>query len=395
MDFQSIATILFIVIVSVILWVQRKKLMVQKILFPFLYLVAYRSKFGLKFMDKISKKHPKLVNIISTIGIYLGFAGMLLISYELIKNIIKIITMPEAMPGVGLVLPIPMKGAFYVPFFYWIISIFVLATVHEFAHGIVARLHKIKVKSSGVGFLSILVPIIPLAFVEPDEKQLQKKSRKKQLAVFAAGPIANVLFAFLIMGLSFLIVTPISNSMIDYNGVLVTGLISENNITMPAEIAGITENELIQEIDGIPITKTTDFTAILSNKSPGDQINLKTNLSNYDVILTESPQDPEKAYLGVYVAQSKEIKESFKEKYGNIIPSIIIWIIGLLYWLYLLNMGIGLFNLVPIGPVDGGRMLHLGLTKLFKEKWGVRIWKLISWLFILAVLFNIIYAFIK
>ena len=58
-------------------------------------------------------------------------------------------------------------------------------------------------------------------------------------------------------------------------------------------------------------------------------------------------------------------------------------------------MGIGLFNLVPIGPVDGGRMLHLGLTKLFKEKWGVRIWKLISWLFILAVLFNIIYAFIK
>ena len=346
-------------------------------------------------MDKISKKHPKLVNIISTIGIYLGFAGMLLISYELIKNIIKIITMPEAMPGVGLVLPIPMKGAFYVPFFYWIISIFVLATVHEFAHGIVARLHKIKVKSSGVGFLSILVPIIPLAFVEPDEKQLQKKSRKKQLAVFAAGPIANVLFAFLIMGLSFLIVTPISNSMIDYNGVLVTGLISENNITMPAEIAGITENELIQEIDGIPITKTTDFTAILSNKSPGDQINLKTNLSNYDVILTESPQDPEKAYLGVYVAQSKEIKESFKEKYGNIIPSIIIWIIGLLYWLYLLNMGIGLFNLVPIGPVDGGRMLHLGLTKLFKEKWGVRIWKLISWLFILAVLFNIIYAFIK
>lgn len=395
MDFQSIAAIFFIIIISIILWVQRKKLMIQKILFPFLYLVAYKSKFGLKFMDKTAKKHPKLVNIISTIGIYLGFAGMLLISYELIKNVIKIITMPEAMPGVGLVLPIPMKGAFYVPFFYWIISIFVLATVHEFAHGIVARLHNIKVKSSGVGFLSIIAPIIPLAFVEPDEKQLQKKSRKKQLAVFAAGPIANVLFAFLIMGLSFLIVTPLSNSMVEYNGVLVTGLISENNITMPAEIAGITENELIQEIDGTIITKTTDFTAILSNKSPGDQITLKTNVSNYDITLSKSPQNPEKAYLGVYVSQSKEIKESFKEKYGNVIPAIILWFIGLLYWLYLLNMGIGLFNLVPIGPVDGGRMLHLLLTKVFKEKWGVKIWKFISWFFILAVLFNIIFAFIK
>ena len=79
-------------------------------------------------------------------------------------------TKPAASSGVGLVLPFKAKGVFYVPFFYWIISIFVIAVVHEFSHGLIARANNIKVKSSGFAFLALLVPIIPAAFVEPDEK---------------------------------------------------------------------------------------------------------------------------------------------------------------------------------------------------------------------------------
>ena len=394
MDIENLSAILFIIILSIVLWVKKKNLNIHKIFFPFLYVITLKTKFGIKFMDKVAKKFPKSINFISQAGIYLGFAGMLLMSFELIKNVIKIIMQPNALPGVGLVLPIQIKGAFYVPFFYWITSIFILATIHEFAHGIVARLHNIKVKSSGIGFLSLLVPIIPLAFVEPDEKKLIKKSSKKQLAVFAAGPLANILFAFIVLGISLLITNPIANNLIDYDGVLITGLIKEFNTTFPAEEAGLKENEIITKIDGKEITHLSNFTLAVGNKTPGEKIHIVTNRSAYDITLTESPENKENAYLGVYLKQSTKIKDSFKEKYGNIIPSIILWLIGLLFWLYLLNLGIGLFNLVPLGPIDGGRMLHTILTKYFKKS-GVRIWKIVSFIFLILILFNIIHAFIR
>ena len=147
-------------------------------------------------------------------------------------------------------------------FFYWIISIFILATIHEFAHGVVSKLHNVKVKSSGIGFLSILVPIIPLAFVEPDEKALIKKSSKKQLAVFAAGPLANILFAFIVLGFSLLITNPIASHLIDYDGVSITGLVKEFDTKFPAEVAGVTENELIKKIDNTEITQVINFTSL-------------------------------------------------------------------------------------------------------------------------------------
>ena len=67
------------------------------------------------------------------------FLGMILITYALIQNVYNLLTKPEALPGAALVLPFEVKGAFYVPFFYWIISIFIIALVHEFSHGILAK----------------------------------------------------------------------------------------------------------------------------------------------------------------------------------------------------------------------------------------------------------------
>lgn len=394
MDIENLSAILFIIILSFILFVKRKNVDIHKILFPLLYVVTLKTKLGINLMEKIAKKFPKTINFLSQSGIYIGFAGMLLMAFELIKNAINIITQPGAVPGVGLVLPIQMKGAFYVPFFYWITSIFILATIHEFAHGVVSKLHKVKVKSSGIGFLSIIFPIIPLAFVEPDEKTLIKRSSKKQLAVFAAGPLANILFAFIVLGFSLLIAPSINANIIDYNGVSITGLVTDFNTTFPAEFAGVKENEKIIKIDDKEITHIINFTSLLEKKTPGDKITLITNRSSYEIVLAESPEDKEKAYLGVYVKQNTKIKESFKTKYGNILPEIILWFIGLLFWLYILNLGIGLFNLVPIGPIDGGRMSKTILTKYFK-RYGIKIWKTISFVFLMLILLNIIYAFIR
>lgn len=375
----------------VFLIIKRKKIVIQKILFPVLYMVLYRTKLGLKFMDKFSKKFSKQLKYIGYFAIFIGFFGMLVIAYALIQNFYNLLTKPQAVSGVGIVLPFEVKGAFYVPFFYWIISIFIIAIIHEFSHGIIARKYGMKIKSSGMAFLGILLPIVPAAFVEPDEKELKKRPAREQLSVFAAGPFSNIALAFIIVGIIALVSTPLSNSMIEPNGIIITGVSDD----YPAAKAGMNENDVIITIDNIETNYLTNFSRILSTKNPGDTILLATNSSTYNITLGESPANNSKAYLGVFVQQSTKIKDNFIERYGKFAPNIIVWLMGLFYWLYVLNLGIGLFNLAPMGPLDGGRMLLVTLQQYMEEKKAIKYWKNIGLFFLALVLINIAFSFIR
>src|SRR3990167_11441996 len=159
-------------------------------------LLLYRTKLGLLLMDKLAKKYPKLLNFLGYFSVFIGFIGMLSIFYILIKGTYGLIFVPDSAPVLAPVLPgIKIPGLPTLSFWHWIIAIFFVAVIHEFAHGIYARLYKIKIKSSGFAFLG---PILA-AFVEPDEKVMKKVSNKKQLAIISAGPFVNIVFAFLIL----------------------------------------------------------------------------------------------------------------------------------------------------------------------------------------------------
>jgi len=67
----------------------------------------------------------------------------------------------------------------------------------------------------------------------------------------------------------------------------------------------------------------------------------------------------------------------------------------LLYWLYLLNIGIGLFNLVPLGPIDGGLMMKEVLKKWFNKKTAKKIFSFISSAFLIMILINILHGFVR
>ena len=391
LDFQLKAAIVFLIFLSIFVFLNRKKLATHG-LFPLFYFSMYKTRFGIKFMDYFSKKFRKLLVFIGYAGIAIGFIGMAILSFSLVQNIYNLFTKPEAAPGVGLVLPFEVKGAVFVPFFYWIISIFIIALVHEFAHGIIARAHDVKVKSSGFAFLEILIPIIPAAFVEPDEKVLRKKSHRQQLSVFAAGPLANIILAFIVIGLSYSIVSPLVDSMVENKGVKITDFVEGD---FPAQKSGISKDDIITEIDGKKILTLDDFSNILQNKTPETTIELKTNKSDYSIVLAKNPEDEKKAYLGVYVQQNRKIKDSFKEGLGSFVPAAILWTAGLFYWLIILNLGIGLFNLVPIGPLDGGRMLQLVCHKFFDIEKGNKVWYNVSLGFLFLVIANIVFAFIK
>jgi len=392
LDFQTISAIIFLILLTIYVYLQRKKMQTHGF-FPLLYFSMYKTKIGINFMDKLGRKFSKTLKFLGYVGIVIGFLGMILLAFSLIQNVYSLFATPEAEPGVGLVLPFKVKGAFYVPFFYWIISIFIIALVHEYAHGVIARAHNIKVKSSGFAFLAILIPIIPAAFVEPDEKTLRKRPHLQQLSVFAAGPFSNIILAFIVLGLSAFILSPIIDVMVDRNIQIVDFI--DGEFESPTKAAGVTAGETIIEIDGTKIDGTDSLAKVLKDKGPHSTIDLKTDASSYTITLIENPDDEKSGFLGIRLSQTLTTKESFEEKYGSTIPLIIRWISGLFGWLILLNLGIGLFNLVPIGPLDGGRMLQLVLHRFFDTKKGDKIWYYVSMIFLFLVLINIIFAFIK
>ncbi|MBI1969067.1 site-2 protease family protein [Candidatus Woesearchaeota archaeon] len=395
MDLQTIITILLVLILCVFLAIHRKEVKLQKIAFPLLYLILYRSQLGVAAMGKMARRFSKPLKYLGYAGVIIGFIGMVVISISLVQSIITLLTTPTAQAGVALVLPIKAKGIFYTPPLYWLLSIFFIAVIHEFSHGVIARRYHLKVESSGFAFFSILIPLIPVAFVEPNEKSMAKKSARIQLSVFAAGPFSNILAAGVILLLSIFLINPVLGKVVQEDGVQITGFVNESSMAFPAEKAGIGKGEVIRQIDNIPIASVENFTALLETKKPGEQISIFTNRTSYHVVLAANPEHADKAYLGVYVTQHTKMKEKFIAQYGRWTGEFIVWVGGLFFWLFLLNLGIGLFNLVPLGPIDGGRMLKTALEHFFPQQKAIKYWKFISMVFLGLIVVNILFAFMR
>jgi membrane-associated protease RseP (regulator of RpoE activity) len=96
--------------------------------------------------------------------------------------------------GASEILVIPGVNPF-VPLWYGLIALIVTLVVHEGGHGILARANGMRVKSLG-----LLVAVVPIgAFVEPDEDDLKAAPRRRRLRVFSAGPAVNLTVAALFL----------------------------------------------------------------------------------------------------------------------------------------------------------------------------------------------------
>jgi hypothetical protein len=193
MNYDILAFVIFIAILSIVMYRNRKKLIIQKVLYPVVYMILYKTQIGINFMNRISDRHRKLVITIAYSFIGFAFAGMIFISYTILRTMINFIIAPKTTDtGMALLYPgTSIAGVGYLSFWYWLIGLFLIALVHEMAHGIVAVANKIKIKSSGFAVLGIIAPLFPAAFVEPDEKQMSKRPAIEQYSVLAAGPMIN------------------------------------------------------------------------------------------------------------------------------------------------------------------------------------------------------------
>ncbi len=383
--------VLFYVILAIVVFINRKKFQVEGG-----FILLYKTKWGMSLIDKVAEKYKEFIKIIGYSAIGVGFVGMIVICGFFIKGLYNLVFIPNAPPTVSLVIPgVQIPGSpIFVPFWYGIIALFFVVSFHEFGHGIVAKANGIRIKSTGVG----LFGPIPLAFVEPDESQVVKKSSVIKQSIFAAGPFFNGLLAIVIM-LLILIVNSALFSMTTPSGIM----FGDTMKGFPAQQYGLKTGVVYTSMNGKPITDSDNVVTQLSHMLPNQTITFGNNETNISIVTTSSPDNHDVAYLGV-----NGISNSYKLKSDSGISKFIFGLLtllsnpfatsfsewALLQWIFTLSLGIGLANLLPLGPVDGGRMLYTAATDVAGKK-GVKIWSAITIAVIVILIILVFVPIIK
>jgi membrane-associated protease RseP (regulator of RpoE activity) len=208
--------------------------------------VMWRTKRGRELVDKLARP-KRFWTFYGRMALWVCAGAMVTIMVLLLWEATLVSRISKA-PSPELILGIPGINPI-IPVGYGILALAVGIAVHEIAHGIMTRNGDMKVLSLGLLFL-----VFPVgAFVEPDEKQLQKTTRSKRARVFAAGPATNILVGLVILvifsGLFMSSLKPV------HDGVLATGIVDGS----PLAVAGVKPNSLIVSVDGTPMTSSSEF----------------------------------------------------------------------------------------------------------------------------------------
>ncbi len=297
---------------------------------------------------------------------------------------------PES--GLKLVLPfsVPEKYEFLpvysLPLIPWIVSIFIILVVHEFSHAIVARREDIRVKSMGYGFFGPL----PLGFAEPDEKQIQKAASIKKTRIFAAGSWSNILTGVLMLIL--LIPTSLGAFMLTDKYSYDAG-VGYTAIDLESTASILPPKGVITEINGVAVGNFSDYQNVMVRVNPEDAVRVAINSTTYNLFAKPDSLNESRAIIGFLTKDMYLSKELLPEKKGAPVEYILFaanYFNKLLEIVIILSIGIALFNLLPIKPLDGGLMIEevISVKKAKKRKKIVNAISIITLLLILYALFG-------
>ena len=269
-----------------------------------------------------------------------------LLVFALISHSIDILLGSSNLPGVSPMLPTSQGGEvgvsfpgfdIFIPWWHALVAIIVTLVFHEAAHGILARVSKVRLKSTGILSLGAL-PIG--AFVEPDDDELNSRSSLERMRVYSMGSFANLCVGVAAI-LLILSVSGFSYTLIQEHGVAVIGL----SPGFPAEKV-LSRGDVIYSIDNM----STDSLALFQNATSlfrsGQTVELNTSKGILSLVLAPSQANGSVGQMGVLVSKIK-----FPE-----LVSPLYFLLEALVWIIFFNMNIALVNLLPVIPFDGGRM---------------------------------------
>ncbi len=329
-------------------------------------------------ISRISNFSPRFWRLFMNVGIVVAFGAMIFITWLLVSSLPSVFETP----AVSIVIPgVDIPGSqIYIPFFYGLIALATVLIVHEFSHGIQAVGEKIPIKSIGL----LLFIILPGAFVEPDEDELKNAKKSSRLRVYAAGSIANITLAIIAIILVSLLSAGIPHYFAE-DGIAIDRVVSDS----PSE--GILKGGMVlQAIDNYKINDSKSYSEVVGSFKPGDNITVQTDQGSYSVVLGKNPNNESVGFFGIQaVKHFKLIDDSLGP-----LPWILFELLDLFNWVFMLNLGIGLFNLLPLKPLDGGYMLEILLTYKFSEESVKPVVNALSAVMAMIIIFSIVAGFI-
>ncbi|MEE1157250.1 MAG: site-2 protease family protein [Methanobrevibacter sp.] len=330
-------------------------------------------------IKRISDISPRFWKYFMTVGIFVSFVAMVGMAWLLVSSLETITTTPS----VSLVIPgVEMPGSsIYVPLGYGLIGLATVLVVHEFSHGILAVSEKISIKSIGL----LLFAIIPGAFVEPDEEELKASSKLSQLRVYAAGSIANLSLAAIALVIFLVISSYAIPANFSENGIEINRVVSDS----PAS-QHLKQGMIIESINNQTIDNSTSYLGVVSSFKPGDNVTVGTNEGSYSLTLGKNPNNESLGYFGIQAGKHYELKNN---AFGPL-PWVLFNLAELFQWMFILNFGIGTFNLLPMKPLDGGKMLEILLSYKIPENIYKPLVNSISVIMAMIIVFSIVASFI-
>jgi len=329
-------------------------------------------------ISRINNLSPRFWRWFMNLGIVVAFGAMIFITWTLVSSLPSVFETP----AVSIVIPgVEMPGSsIYIPFVYGLIGLATVLIVHEFSHGVQAVGEKISIKSIGL----LLFAIIPGAFVEPDEDELKEAKRTSRLRVYAAGSVANISLALIALLLVSLFSAGIPAFFAE-DGIAVDRIVTDS----PSD-GILKEGMVLKSVDNHQITNSTDYIDIVSSYKPGDNVTVQTDQGSYTLTLDKNPNNESRGFFGI---QAVKHFEMVNDSLGPL-PWILFELVEMFQWIAMLNLGIGLFNLLPIKPLDGGYMLEILLSYKLSEEHYKPIVNALSVVMAMIIVFSLVAGFI-
>ena len=379
-DFITQNAIIYVLIAWVIIFVTAKGLKLQKYgveIKP--YSLVYKNKQVNSVLIKILSRTRRGIRVFADVSVIAGFIMMGYAFYFLLNNVSNFFVAQNEFQELTVLIPgVTLTSAPAIAFF--LLSIPIVLVMHEGAHGIVAALEKIKIKTGGFAIFIALFA----GFVEPDEENFDKAKKISKLRVIGAGATSNVMFA-IVLG-AIMLTNPIFGMVLESlplfgevitntfyelpQGVLILSIIENSG----AEQAGLLANDIITSINGIQILSPIDFPSL----SPGEtaQVSVLRDGQNLDYLIEimPAPEDPERGLIGIMRDNSSPYKPVMNFiNWTNVDFNVSMFLL----WLWMISFFIGIINMLPLPILDGGKFIHTIIDKRVSEKavngimWGI------------------------
>ena len=308
------------------------------------------------FIDRLANRAPRFWKWYMNIGIVISTGFMILMAIALVYSLKTLLDTPT----VSLIVPgdeVPGSPIF-IPLLSGLIALATVLIVHEFSHGILSRVEKINIKSIGL----LLFAIIPGAFVEPDEEELNELSRPAKMRIYVAGSMANLTLA----AIALIIMTVISSFIVpvvfEDEGVVVNRLTEDANAKNY-----MSEGMIIKSINNLTVTDIDSFQKAANTLKPNDTVKIHTDQGDYSFQLKTNPMNKSIGFMGIQVNANNVIADDFDNQFYTPLLWLLMPLTDLLFWTYFLNFAIGTFNLLPMKPLDGGHLLENLLSYIMPE----------------------------